>query len=181
MENKLDEHGRDTLHWLNALETAIEEDRLTDAVALVQEGWKRWKGQLEEGERTRKLLARLELYVVFAISAKKSESSVLIDTLYGTLTDRRLSPMEKGAVFARFDGTLREVQIRAMVRMWDSPVLRFRYRNHRGEESDRSVMPRRLWHGSTEWHREPQWLLDAYCLTKNAQRTFAVKDVLEWR
>lgn len=57
--------------------------------------------------------------------------------------------------------------------------LRFLYRNHRGEVSERVVQPSRLAYGSTEWHPEPQWLLEAYDLGKSAMRTFALRDVLE--
>lgn len=33
------------------------------------------------------------------------------------------------------------------------------YRNWRGEVAERTIIPRRVWFGSTEWHPEPQWLL----------------------
>lgn len=37
-----------------------------------------------------------------------------------------------------------------------------RYRNWRGEERVRLITPVALRFGSTEWHPEPQWLVDAY-------------------
>lgn len=52
-------------------------------------------------------------------------------------------------------------------------TLTFRYRNHRGESTDRTVLPLRIWHGSTKWHPQPQWLLQAYDTGRDAMRDFA--------
>lgn len=61
------------------------------------------------------------------------------------------------------------------------PILQFRYRNHRGEESIRRVAPVRLYYGRCSWHGEDvQLLLEAKDLDKGALRTFALRDVLEW-
>lgn len=54
------------------------------------------------------------------------------------------------------------------------------YRNHAGVEAWRHIYPLRLWRGCTDWHHEPQWLLDVFDLDKNAERTFAMKDILKW-
>jgi predicted DNA-binding transcriptional regulator YafY len=54
------------------------------------------------------------------------------------------------------------------------------YTNYRGETSVRKIQPKRLWFGTTEWHPEPQWLLDALDLDKNADRAFAMKDIRAW-
>lgn len=58
-----------------------------------------------------------------------------------------------------------------------------RYTNYRGETADRVIVPEpsTLRFGSTEHHREPQWLFDALDVEKNAVRTFAMKDVHFWR
>jgi predicted DNA-binding transcriptional regulator YafY len=56
-----------------------------------------------------------------------------------------------------------------------------RYRNWRGEVADRRIMPHSIWFGSTQWHPESQWLLDALDLDRNEVRSFAMKDILEWR
>lgn len=61
------------------------------------------------------------------------------------------------------------------------PAVSIRYRNHRGEVSDRRIVPGSFRFASSEWHPEPQWLLDAHDLDKGAGRSFALKDVLEWR
>jgi hypothetical protein len=59
-----------------------------------------------------------------------------------------------------------------------SPALEFAYTNWRGERSNRRVQPIRLYHGSTEWHPDPQWLLEAVDLDKGEVRAFAVKDMV---
>lgn len=58
--------------------------------------------------------------------------------------------------------------------------LSFKYRNYKGKESWRKVIPKYLRHGSSSWHKEPQWLLKAHDIEKDAEREFAVKDILEW-
>jgi len=47
------------------------------------------------------------------------------------------------------------------------------YTNWRGETAERTILPLRMWFGSTEWHPEPQWLLTAIDTEKNAERDFA--------
>jgi len=54
------------------------------------------------------------------------------------------------------------------------------YRNYRGEVSIRCIVPQEIYFGSNEWHPEKQWLLRALDLEKDAQRSFAMKDVLSW-
>jgi hypothetical protein len=56
----------------------------------------------------------------------------------------------------------------ARVKLW--------YRNFRGDVSCRSIVPERLWFGSTDWHPEPQWMLTAFDTDKHASRDFAMKD-----
>lgn len=56
------------------------------------------------------------------------------------------------------------------------PTLEFEYTNYRGEVSVRTVTPKGLRHGSTEWHPEPQWLLVAFCHDRKAERHFALRD-----
>jgi hypothetical protein len=53
------------------------------------------------------------------------------------------------------------------------PPLTIIYTNWRGETAERSIVPIRPWFGSTEWHPEPQWLLTAFDVEKQAARDFA--------
>ncbi|MDQ7775289.1 MAG: hypothetical protein Q4615_04900 [Paracoccus aminovorans] len=50
------------------------------------------------------------------------------------------------------------------------------YRNYRGEIDQRTIVPSRIWFGSTDWHPEPGWLMSAYDLAKAAHRDFALAD-----
>ena len=50
------------------------------------------------------------------------------------------------------------------------------YKNHRGEEAIRHILPIRIFYGSTEFHREKQWLMEVYDLDKKAKRDYALKD-----
>lgn len=56
------------------------------------------------------------------------------------------------------------------------PIL-FQYKNYRGEVSRRSAIPKRLWHGSTEYHPVAQWILTAFDTEKRADRDFALQDM----
>ncbi|MES2673695.1 MAG: hypothetical protein V4660_05615 [Pseudomonadota bacterium] len=54
------------------------------------------------------------------------------------------------------------------------------YTNYRGETGYRKIIPEKIWFGSTEWHKEEQWLLDAHDVEKATLRNFAMKDIQEW-
>lgn len=54
------------------------------------------------------------------------------------------------------------------------------YRNYRGETAERRIIPRKIWFGSTEWHPERQWMMDAIDVEKNAVRSFAMNDFLDF-
>ena len=58
------------------------------------------------------------------------------------------------------------------------------YTNHRGETSERKIVPLGLRFTRNAWHPEHTWLLDAVDLSKipePAHRPFAMKNVREWR
>lgn len=54
------------------------------------------------------------------------------------------------------------------------------YINYRGKASCRRILPRTIRFAASEWHPEPQWLLDAYDLDKQAERSFALNNVMAW-
>lgn len=60
----------------------------------------------------------------------------------------------------------------------DAEIVRILYRNYRGETAIRTVRPSRIWFGATSWHPEPQWLMEAVDLEKDAERSFALRDIL---
>ncbi|SDY71270.1 hypothetical protein SAMN05216554_1258 [Herbiconiux ginsengi] len=59
--------------------------------------------------------------------------------------------------------------------------VRIHYTNYRGVTDWRVIEPEAIWFGSTEWHPEPQWLLDAVDVERGEKRTFALVDLHEWR
>lgn len=54
------------------------------------------------------------------------------------------------------------------------------YTNYRGETGERNIIPKKIWFGATEYHPEPQWLLEALDVAKNEDRNFAMKDIKSW-
>lgn len=56
---------------------------------------------------------------------------------------------------------------------------RFSYINWRGETSQRHVAAWGVFWGTTAFHTEPQWLLQAFDLEKRVQRVFAMRDMTE--
>lgn len=54
------------------------------------------------------------------------------------------------------------------------------YTNHRGERAVRRIVPELIRFGTTEWHPEPQWLLECHDAEKDAHRTFALAGVEKW-
>lgn len=57
-----------------------------------------------------------------------------------------------------------------------SQLLTITYTNYKGETSVRRIAPKSIRFGSTERHPEPQWLLLAWDIDKQADREFALKD-----
>ncbi len=59
----------------------------------------------------------------------------------------------------------------------DPPPLVFGYTNWQGEYAIRRAVPIQVYHGSTEWHPEPQWLMEAHDVDKGVVRVFAIADM----
>ena len=59
-------------------------------------------------------------------------------------------------------------------------AMKFYYRNYKGVCGYRTVLDPKFWFGSTEFHKEPQWLIRAYDIDKDAIRDFAVNDIIEF-
>jgi len=51
------------------------------------------------------------------------------------------------------------------------------YTNYKGVTGTRRIVPIEILFGHNEWHTEDQWLMRALDLEKNAERTFALKDI----
>lgn len=54
------------------------------------------------------------------------------------------------------------------------------YTNWKGKRRWYLIKPLRLVHGSNEYHKEKQWLLEAFDVQEKAIRTFAMKDIHRW-
>ena len=54
------------------------------------------------------------------------------------------------------------------------------YTNYKGVTATRSIVPIELLFGHNEWHTQDQWLMIALDIEKNAERTFALKDISSW-
>ena len=54
------------------------------------------------------------------------------------------------------------------------------YTNYKGDTRIRHILPIGIHFSSSEWHSEPQWLLDAFDIDKNANRSFALRDIRAW-
>jgi predicted DNA-binding transcriptional regulator YafY len=55
------------------------------------------------------------------------------------------------------------------------------YTNWEGERATRLILPMALRFGTNIWHPVPQWLLEAFDLARNEERTFALKDIHGWK
>jgi predicted DNA-binding transcriptional regulator YafY len=65
--------------------------------------------------------------------------------------------------------------------MSDAETVVIDYTNHRGVRVARTIVPRELRWGTSPWHPEPQWLLEAYDREKGAVRSFALVGIHSWR
>jgi peptidoglycan hydrolase-like amidase len=58
--------------------------------------------------------------------------------------------------------------------------VRIMYTNWRGERRHRTIVPERMYYGSTEHHKPTQWLLEALDAEKFERRTFAMREIESW-
>ena len=65
--------------------------------------------------------------------------------------------------------------------MEENKIVIINYTNWKGVTALRKIIPIEMFFGSTEWHKEEQWLLKAYDIDKNAERSFALKDIKSWQ
>ena len=65
--------------------------------------------------------------------------------------------------------------------MEEKKKITMRYKNWRGETALRNIIPKKIEFIATEWHPEEQWCLIAHDLDKDAERSFALKDIISWK
>jgi predicted DNA-binding transcriptional regulator YafY len=59
-------------------------------------------------------------------------------------------------------------------------IVEIDYTNHAGERGIRHIHPRHMVFKATEFHPVAQWILDAFDVDKQADRSFAMKDIHKW-
>jgi predicted DNA-binding transcriptional regulator YafY len=55
------------------------------------------------------------------------------------------------------------------------------YTDHHGDTADREIVPHNISFTSTQWHPEPQWILTASAMDRDAIRGFAMKNIHSWK
>lgn len=65
--------------------------------------------------------------------------------------------------------------------MEEKKIVKILYTNWKGETRERTILPISIEYKSTEWHTEEQWILNAMDIEKNEMRSFAIKDIKEWK
>ena len=64
-----------------------------------------------------------------------------------------------------------------MIEVTSGSYIEFDYVNWKGVFHHRKVRVNRIYFGSTEFHKEEQWLMEAIDIDKGRERTFAMKDM----
>lgn len=63
----------------------------------------------------------------------------------------------------------------------DFRTLTFFYRNWKGKCSYRKIKGAPvIWYGTTEHHKNPQWIMTGFDIDKDSIRYFAVADIIEF-
>lgn len=65
--------------------------------------------------------------------------------------------------------------------MENKKIVEIVYTNWKGVTAIRHIIPKDIFFGSTEWHTEEQWLLNAFDVDKQADRSFALRDIKSWK
>lgn len=73
------------------------------------------------------------------------------------------------------------VRMLTELRQPQGDVVLIGYTNWKGVFRRRQIRPIRMYWGSTPWHPESQYLLEAHDLEKDAIRSFAMQDISFWR
>lgn len=75
----------------------------------------------------------------------------------------------------------KEDELRDTVGVIRERLIAITYTNYAGVTRDRTIQPVRIKWDASPHHPQAQWLLDAWDCDKNADRTFAMKDVSSWK
>ena len=61
-----------------------------------------------------------------------------------------------------------------------SKSIKVKYKNWKSEISIRTIIPVSIYYGYTDFHKENQWLMDVFDVDKDALRTYAMMDIIEF-
>ena len=61
----------------------------------------------------------------------------------------------------------------------DIPI-KVKYKNWQGEIGIRNIIPFTVHYGHTDYHKINQWLMDVWDVDKDAQKTYAMLDIIEF-
>lgn len=78
-------------------------------------------------------------------------------------------------ILHKFEELLPEILIFA------NEKIKVKYKNHKGEISDRTIIPKKIYYGSTNYHPNNGWLLEVFDIEKNDKRTYSFNDIIEWK
>ena len=62
----------------------------------------------------------------------------------------------------------------------EKKIVKILYKNWKNITSYRKIIPLSIDFQSNEWHKEEQWILNAFDVEKQDNRGFAIKDIKEW-
>jgi hypothetical protein len=68
-----------------------------------------------------------------------------------------------------------------MVNLPSSREVSILYRNWKGEVAWRRIVPLSISFESSQWHPVPQWIMRALDIDKEAERSFAIADIQNWK
>lgn len=58
--------------------------------------------------------------------------------------------------------------------------IKVKYKNWQENISIRTIIPQSIYYGHTDFHKNDQWLMDVWDVEKDAQRTYAMLDIMEF-
>ncbi|HEY5563409.1 MAG TPA: hypothetical protein VIK72_16945 [Clostridiaceae bacterium] len=58
--------------------------------------------------------------------------------------------------------------------------IKVKYKNWEGEVGVRTIIPLKVLYGHTDFHKTDQWLMDVWDIDKDAPRTYAILDIIEF-
>lgn len=148
---------------------------IANIVGAPYEDWRHFTGEANA------ILSRLDKSPTPAAD-KVGADSVDLESTFGPILKDKFPDYDSltrfHAAYALAEAAIAAMQARSAEPAPESGgFLSFWYKNYRGEVSERTVRPIRIYHGATEWHPEPQWLLEAFDMEKDAVRAFAMCDM----